>query len=487
MNDLNFTQAATILNAVYKQATGKTAITPVDSKSFVSMATETLLSGHNNTIEALSQVLTRTFFSVRPYSRKLKGIKRDTQKWGNHVRKITVLDRDVVDNEEYALSDGYSKDPWIVRKPEVLQTNFYDAVTYSDFVTRFKNQLDTAFSSPEEFGSFVSAVLQEMSDKFEKYFEESDRLLLANLIAGKTVADSASVFNLLTEYYNETGIYLVNDPTDATRYYKNKSNYDDFSKWVASFIQTKSELMTERSLKFHMNFTGKDIPRHTPKAYQHLYLYTPEINGVRTRVLSSAFNPEMLRVGDFEELNYFQSIDTPNQIKVKPNYVNASGEVVNSVDTVTVSDIFGVLFDDDTIGSTILNTWSASSGLNANGGYTNIFYHWTIRYYEDLTENCCVFLLKQTASDPTVMNIVPTTLSIAKGATGTIAVNYPQGEVTATSSASSDGITVAYSEGVATVTVAADATTTSSTITITDGTTTLTCAVTVPEAKKSSK
>lgn len=485
MNDLNFTQSATILNAVYKQATGKNSIAPVDSKSFVSMATETLLSG-NNVMEALSQVLTRTFFSVRPYSRKLKGIKRDTQKWGNHVRKITILDRDVVDNAEYSLVDGQSVDHYTVRKPEVLQTNFYDADTYSDFVTRFKNQLDTAFTGPEEFGAFVSAVLQEMSDKFEKYFEESDRLLLANLIAGKTIADSASVFNLLTEYYNETGIYLVTDKDD-TRYYKNKANYDDFSKWVASFIQTKSELMTERSLKFHMNFTGKDIPRHTPKEYQHLYLYTPEINGVRTRVLSSAFNPEMLNVGDFEELNYFQSINTPNQIQVKPNYVNASGEVVNSSDTVTVSDIFGVLFDDDTIGSTIINTWSATTPLNANGGFWNMFYHWTIRYYEDLTENCCVFLMKQTASDPTVMNIAPTTLSIAKGATGTISVNYPQGEVTATSSAQATGITVAYNNGVVTVTVAADASATSSTITITDGTTTLTCAVTVPEAKNRSK
>ena len=268
MNSLDFTQASTIMNAVYSQATGKSPLASVDSKDFVSIATETLATGVNNTISALSMVLSRTIFSVRPYNRKLKGIKRDSQRWGNHVRKVTILDRPVIDNKEYDLVDGESIDPWLVRKPEVLQTNFYSAVTWSDCVTRFENQLDTAFQNAEEFGAFIGAVMQEMSDKWEKYYEENDRLLIANAICAKK-AMSNNVINLLTEYYNETGTYLVTDPADS-RYYKAKANIDDFSKWVSGFIKTVSSRMTERSLLYHMNFTNKDIPRHTPKQYQHL-------------------------------------------------------------------------------------------------------------------------------------------------------------------------------------------------------------------------
>ena len=477
MNSLDFTQASTIMNAVYSQATGKSPLASVDSKDFVSIATETLATGVNNTISALSMVLSRTIFSVRPYNRKLKGIKRDSQRWGNHVRKVTILDRPVIDNKEYDLVDGESIDPWLVRKPEVLQTNFYSAVTWSDCVTRFENQLDTAFQNAEEFGAFIGAVMQEMSDKWEKYYEENDRLLIANAICAKK-AMSNNVINLLTEYYNETGTYLVTDPADS-RYYKAKANIDDFSKWVSGFIKTVSSRMTERSLLYHMNFTNKDIPRHTPKQYQHLYLYSPEINGVRTRVLSDIFNPEMLGIGDFEEVNYWQSIETPDTVVTKPAYVNASGEIVNSNSSVTVGNVFGILFDDDFIGSSIKNTSVIPTQLNARGKYFSIWYHATIQYYCDLTENCVVFLMAQTADDPTVMLVTPTTLSIAKGASKTTTVKYPQGEVSV--SATGTGISASYSSatGKVTVTVASDATATSGTVTITDTVTTETVAVTV--------
>lgn len=477
MNDLSFTQAATIMNAVFKQATGKTAITAVDSKSFVSQAQETLLTGRNACIEALSQVLSRTIFSVRPYNRKLKGMKRDSQRWGNHIRKITVLDRDIVDNDEYNLTDGQSLDPWVVRKPEVLQTNFYDAVTWSDYITRFENQLDTAFSSAEEFGAFIGAVMQEISDKWEKYYEENDRLLICNAIAGKKAMNN-NVIDLLSEYYLDTGIYLVND-IDDPRYYKAKANIDDFSKWVSGYIKTISSKLTERTIKFHMNFTGKDIPRHTPKNRQHLYLYAPEVNGVRTRVLSDVFNPEMLGIGDFEEVNYWQSFDDPMKVLVKPNYVNASGEVVNSNNNVEVLNVFGILFDDDFMGSTVLNTSTNPTPINARGKYFNIWYHATIRYYCDLTENAVVFTLNQNMLDPTVMHISPSTLSIAKGASKTVTVTYPQGEVTVSATGTGISATYSTSTGKVTVAVASDATATSGTVTITDGSTTETVAVTV--------
>lgn len=477
MNDLSFSQASTLMNAVFKQATGKEGISALSTKDFVSQAQQVLLCGHNATIEALSQVLSRTIFSVRPYNRKLKGIKRDSQRWGNHVRKITILDKPIVNNDEYNLTEGESLDQWIVRKPEVLQTNFYDAVTWSDYITRFENQLDTAFTGPEEFGSFVGAVMQEISDKWEKYYEENDRMLIANAIGGKKALNNY-VIDLLSEYYLDTGTYLVTDPDDA-RYYKAKANIDDFSKWVSGYIKTVSSRLTERTIKYHMNFTGKDIPRHTPKSKQHLYLYSPEINGVRTRVLSDVFNPEMLGIGDFEEVNYWQSIDDPSKVLVKPNYVNASGEVVNSNSNVEVTNVFGILFDDDFIGSTVLNTSTNPTPINARGKYFNIWYHATIKYFCDLTENAVVFTLNQNMQDPSYMHISPSTLSIAKGASKTVTVTYPQGTVEVSATGTGISATYSASTGKVTVAVASDATATSGTVTITDGTTTETVAVTV--------
>ena len=77
----------------------------------------------------------------------------------------------------------------------------------------------------------------------------------------------------------------------------------------------------------------------------------------------------------------------------------------------------------------------------------------------------------------TTMSITPTTLTIAKGGTGTITVSDPEDTITVTSSA--EDVTTSVSNNTITVSVAADATSESATITVTDGTTTKTCAVTV--------
>lgn len=409
MESLSFVQSASILNATLKQLTGvTTSRTPVDTASFISMAVSVNRYSKNMVMDALTQVITRTFFSIRPYSRKLKGIKRDSEKWGNHIRKINYIDSDLDStNKQYDLVDGQSVDHYVVKKPKVVETNYYGGETHSDHITRFENQLDTAFQSPEEFGRFVAGYLQALNDKFTQIDEGEDRLLLANLIAAKKKADDANVINLLSEYYTETGTYLVNDSEDP-RHYANKENIGDFSKWAAARINTISQMMTERSILFHMNLEDAsenpiNIPRHTPKKFQHMYLYSPLINGVKSRILTDAFNPEKMGIGDFEEVNYWQNINDPDAISVFPNYINAAGEEVVTAttgDAVNVDHIFGVIFDDDCIGSTIINTRTATTPLNASGLFWNTYFHWCSRHFTDLTENAVVLLLAQTEPDP---------------------------------------------------------------------------------------
>lgn len=400
MVGLNFTQSAAILTEVFKQATGQNAIAPVNANDFVSMAQTTLKTGYNNVMDAISIVLTRTIFSNRPYSRKLKGLRRDTQKWGNHVRKITFLDRDMdTVNDQYNLVDGEAPDPFVIKKPKAVQMNFYGGETHSDHITRFENQIDTALSGPEEFGAFVSAYMQEMTDKFTQIDEGADRLLVCDLIGAKNQADVDNEINLLTQYYEETGTYLVNNVTDA-RHYANKENIDDFAKWCAGFINTLSNKMTNRSVKFHMNLSeGRYIPRHTPKQYQNFYVLSPYINDVKTRVLADTFHKELVNIGSYEEVDYWQSIDDPAGVQVTPNYINAAGEEVNSQASTGVNHVFGVLFDDDAIGSTIIDTRSGSI-YNPRGAYFNLWLKWTRKYYMDLTENAVVLIMDQTATDP---------------------------------------------------------------------------------------
>ena len=65
-NIMNFNQIATVLNSIQQQATGQAALTATNTADFVTNAITTLNTGRDPVMNAISQVLTRTIFSVRP-------------------------------------------------------------------------------------------------------------------------------------------------------------------------------------------------------------------------------------------------------------------------------------------------------------------------------------------------------------------------------------------------------------------------------------
>ena len=214
-NSLTFEQSASILNAVASQATGTAQITPLNTAQFVSLAQTTLKTGYDNVIGAISQVLSRTIFSIRPYTRKLAGLNASAQRYGNHIRKINYVDDVFVDDVGVGgaavgggIVDGQSIDQYLIRTPKVIQTNFYGVNAVEDYVTILRDQLDTAFTSAEEFERFISGVMTKMSNKHEQMHENTARLTLANAIGAKAKADTANVIHLLTEYNTATGLTL---------------------------------------------------------------------------------------------------------------------------------------------------------------------------------------------------------------------------------------------------------------------------------------
>ena len=183
-SDLTFNQLSTVLSDIVAQATGQKALAPLNTASFITVAKKGLEAGYDPLSTAISQVLSRTIFSVRPYSRKFKGLNVSNQRYGNHVRKLLTIDKPFEDDDRLKLVDGESIDQYRVNKPKVLQTNFYGANVYQKSVTIYKDQLDCAFSSPDEFASFISMVMQNASDMIEQAHEETARATIGNLIAG---------------------------------------------------------------------------------------------------------------------------------------------------------------------------------------------------------------------------------------------------------------------------------------------------------------
>lgn len=382
----NFNSSA-ILNDIVSQATGKTAINAVSTADFVSVANVAAGISTDQLLDAITQTLSRTIFSIRPYSRKFKGLYMDTLRFGNHTRKLNIADSDWDKDVRYDIINGDSVDDQIVRKPPVLQTNFYCQNIFSRQITIFKDQLNVALSSEDEFQRFITMVMTNASDQIEQAHESTARMTLANFIGGKVKGDTANVIHLVTKYNDVAGTTLTSDTV------KQPENFVPFMKWATGYIKTVSDWMTERTQKFHINVTGKEISRHTPYNKQKLYLYSEELNNIDATVMSSIFNDSYLKMADHEKVGFWQNIDSPDGINVKASYMNAEGSVVSDTEGTATSNIFGVLFDEEAVGITTYGEWSAPSPFNARGGYSNIFWHFNDRYYNDFTENGVVFLL----------------------------------------------------------------------------------------------
>lgn len=379
--------SAVILNDIVKQATGNSTIGAIQTGTFTSVATTALGIGTDPLLNAISQVLSRTIFSIRPYSRKFKGLYQDNITFGNHVRKLNIADSDWSKDDRYDLKDGQSVDDQTVKIPKVLQTNFYGQNIYQRQITLFRDQLNVALQNEQEFQRFVTMVMTNASDLIEQAHETTARMTLANFIGGKVKGDTGNVIHLVTKYNDVAGTSLTTDTV------KQPENFVPFMKWATGYIKTVSDWMTERTQKFHINVTGKAISRHTPYNKQKLYLYSEELNNIDATVMSSIFNDSYLKMADHEKVGFWQSIDSPDGIHVKAAYMNNSGNVVTDSEGTATPNIFGVLFDEEAVGISTYGEWSAPSPFNARGGYSNIFWHFNDRYYNDFTENGVVFLL----------------------------------------------------------------------------------------------
>lgn len=387
-NDLTFTQISTVLNDIVKLATGVESPKVLNYSQFVNQAQLALKTGYDPVLNAISQVISRTIFSVRPYTRKFRGIEADNQRWGNHVRKIQWVDDDWQNDARYTLTNGNTVDMYTINLPKVMQTNFYGANTFERYKTILRDQLDNAFRGPDELARFMSGTMQNVADQMEQSHESLARATVVNFIAAKYTADTNSVIHLLTEYNTLTG----SDPALTLADIYKPENFQPFMQWVFGRIQGISSMMTERSVKYQLNIDDKPISRHTPIKRQRVYLYAPNVYYNMTMNLANTFHPDFIKTGNFEAVNYWQSIDKPDNINVTASYTDTDGAVQTS-SAVNINNVLGVIFDEEALGYTVVNQWSAPTPFNAKGGYSNIFWHFTDKYWNDLTEKGVVLML----------------------------------------------------------------------------------------------
>lgn len=399
VNTLTFEQCSAVLNSLVQQATGRAAVISTEA-DFVSVAQTALTLGKDVIFNALSNVLAKSIFAIRPYSASMGGLEKSLPQWGAYMRKFNIVASDWKDDDAYKYpvtydatqtvpsGNGLSVDPWIINKREFIQTNFLGQSVFSDHYTVFEDQLETAFQNSAEFGQFLSMLTTDMSNKIELAKENLSRGLVSNFIGALIDENNSSrVVHLLTEYNAVTGGSYT-----ATTIMQ-PANFAPFMKWVYARIAAIASLFREMSTKYQTTINSKPVPRHTPYEKQKMYMLNQDRYALDARVLADTYHDSYLKYADVETINFWQGIDTPDKIIVKPTYTDTSGAVVTAQTAVTQTGVFALLFDTDAMGWAMIHNRVYPTPVNPRGEYRNLWYHMRLRCFADNCEKAVVFLL----------------------------------------------------------------------------------------------
>lgn len=403
VNNMTFADASAVLTSLVHQATNQAVETPTNTGEFVSVAQTALRADRDAVMNAIGNILGKTIFSVRDYAASMIGLDFDSFQWGNVMRKLSVVDSDWKTDPAYSYpvlfdsaqtppsGDGGTVDMYTINKPEVIQTNFYGQSTYFDELTIFKDQLTTAFSGPDQFGSFFSMLMTNLNNRLELSNENMRRGLVCNMI-GAIAAENQSdrVVKLLTMYNAQTGLSL----TAQTVY--DPANFPAFVKWAFAVIEDYSTLFTKPGTQFQTTINGKPVLRHTPKDMQRIYLFSKFRAEITSRVKADTYHDNFLSMADVESIPFWQSIDSRDSVSVYPSYTDTSGQLVHATssgDEVQVDNVLGVMFDRDMMGMSVLDRSVLATPYNTKGEYYNLHVHAKQRCFFDNTERGVIFLL----------------------------------------------------------------------------------------------
>lgn len=406
MANLTYTQIAPLLTEMYNKYTGRKS---AQNLTFGQMQ-NTFKMGFDreddNLYQIIPTVLAKSIYSIRPYSRKLSGMVWDDQRYGNYIRKFTpIVNESEVDNDEWNINVELAKEEalqdWKAgTKPvkyDVLLTIASGGQTFARKYTIYKNQINAAFDSESGVAAYFSMLMTEFSNIYEIDLENRSRAQLANLAiiladAGNATPTNGNmckkeqVFHALTKYNDETGL------TMTAKSIMNPADFRPFMIWLSAELKTLKENIAVRGTRFHGDFTGKIVNRHTDAADLRFYLISKfgnyfEANG------SEFFHPEKADLGDYEKVTFWTDPSNPMQIKGSAEGVKPDGKTKFTLSDQTVNNVLGIMMDIDTLGIVPIDQWSALEPLNARFGFRNGWNHYTFKTPVDFTENAILILL----------------------------------------------------------------------------------------------
>ena len=403
-----------LINAIAKEATGQeAALQAQDTSSFVSVGETILNTGTENTLNAISVVLGRTFMAVRPYEAKLRIINAlNTGIFTDRMRKISYYSREaqasgafntnLYTNHAMGYDNGTNSGAslatmWEQNQPVPLELNFGGRSVWDESTTIYEIQLQQAFRNEASFAQFMEGVMTEKGNDIESAKEAFNRAALLNFIGGIYDMDQAvstgSAIDVAAGFNTKYG----------TTYTRAQLLYDhrtEFLEYLVSLIKYTSDQLTNRSAKYHwspaktVDGVSYTLLRHTPKDRQRLILFSGDIYDAESTVMPAIFNPQYLSLDNYERIDFWQNENLPEQVSITPAIPDVSDPTQQTAgDPVVFDHLIGVLYDADALMVDYQLDEAYSTPVEARKRYRNIWWHFARNAVNDFTENAVLFYI----------------------------------------------------------------------------------------------
>lgn len=385
---LSVEQVAGMLNKAAEQFSGISTIISQDLSNIVDFgrAIDDAV-GYDNFFNALPAQFNTIRFWSRPYVSFAPSVYKDPARFGAIRAVYRTKYLKATNDPAWDLKEGQSYDPFVVHKNEI-ETRFWSKrVNTMIEQTIVREQLETAFRSPDELMSFIGMLEMSRTNSHGRFFDSLIMTLFQSIIIQADSGDGNGNFNenqkvkLLTEYNAISGTTL----TPGKALYN--EGFIRYAIYRIGIIRDQMKLTTSL-------FNIKKRELQTPEEQQRVVMLSDfaRAAGVYLHDAPNQFNTTNLNVPGGDVVPAWQGMGTSGSLEDRMQvYGTVEFDGEDSLGG-KVSNVIAVVYDDWALGVTNYRH-TVTSQYNPKGQYTNYFDKMYAGLFVSPDENYVVFQL----------------------------------------------------------------------------------------------
>lgn len=355
-----------------------TGDTVVDTTTFADFGKHVLSSDVNR--ETFYNILVdrigRTAFAIRTYKSMGLDIRVDTFTFGAIYQKIRFGHKESEDSSSW---NNSGDNPYTVESNTKLVQNLYNGklgtFSYVDII--YDYQLESAFTSPVQMGSFFNSLYTNIYNELESSSYGLELYTLNSLI-GALYSNATTTPRRCRKVLTEYNTLFATELTSS-----NALTNKAFLDWLQKEFKKAKDNMRQLT----RNYNDGTVNTHTDESDLSFYILNDVAYSYET-YYSEKFNAEFVKLPRYKALVNFGQSTQPNVVKVSID-LNNTGNAT----PITVNNVIGVMCDKDACVCTLdrereismYDKWNARTPIKVEADK---------RYMIDLSENAILWVLE---------------------------------------------------------------------------------------------